>query len=297
MKSDGTDLRIINSDDLTALSFEIEKWNPVGNSYIWVRVPQITASSQSDFIYLYFGNTTAIDSQSKNDVWLQYGSVWHFNMDFSDPNNLVMDSTSSSRHGTLQNSPTATYGPIDSGINLNGNFDSFDVGNLAPVLGTSTTMSFWMKTSQAGNNTNWLAPGITGVEQAGGANDIFFGWINGGGYLGMTVGNSAGALSSFIVNNDAWRHITVSRNSTTGICVFYVNGVLNGSSNCGAGNVTTAFSQIGIIADTGGTPTEFDGELDEVRIFNSVKTDAEIKADFKFQNQSHINYGVIEMKP
>ncbi|OFZ30088.1 MAG: hypothetical protein A2622_09545 [Bdellovibrionales bacterium RIFCSPHIGHO2_01_FULL_40_29] len=297
MKSDGTDLRILNTDDLTELSYEIEKWNPVGESYVWVRIPLISASSQSDFIYLYFGNLSAGDIQNKNDVWIQYNSVWHLNEDLSMPAAQILDSSSSNRHGTLQNAPTSSYGVIGSGINLNGDSDSFDVGNLAPVLGTTTTMSFWMKTSQIGNNTNWLAPGITGVEQAGGANDIFFGWINGGGYLGMTVGNSAGALSNFIVNNNAWRHITVSRHSTTGICSFYVNGVLNGSSNCGAGDVTTAFSQIGIIADTGGTPTEFDGELDEIRIFNTVKTDAEIKADYKFQNQSHIIFGAIEMIP
>src|SRR3989344_1560067 len=166
MKSDGTDLRILNTDDLTELSYEIEKWNPVGESYVWVRIPLISASSQSDFIYLYFGNLSAGDIQNKNDVWIQYNSVWHLNEDLSMPAAQILDSSSSNRHGTLQNAPTSSYGVIGSGINLNGDSDSFDVGNLAPVLGTTTTMSFWMKTSQIGNNTNWLAPGITGVEQA-----------------------------------------------------------------------------------------------------------------------------------
>lgn len=297
MKPDGTDLRFINFDDSTELSYEIEKWDPVGTSYVWVKVPLIHANSNADYIYLYFGHTSATDSQNKNDVWTNYNTVWHFSDNLTASAPQILDSTSSNRHGTIQNSPTSSTGVLGSGLNLNGNFDSFDAGNLAPILGISTTMSFWMKTSQVGNNTNWLAPGITGIEQAGGANDIFFGWITAGGYLGITAGDSPAALSNFIVNNNAWRHITTTRNSITGICTFYVNGVLNGTSNCGAGTITTPFNLIGVIGDTGGTPTEFDGELDEIRIFSSVKTTEEIKADFKFQTDNSTTFKSIESSP
>jgi len=77
-KSDGADIRFIDSDDSTSLDYEIEDWDPDGNSYIWVKVPQIDASSSTDFIYLYYGNSSASDGQNPTGVWdSDYKMVHH----------------------------------------------------------------------------------------------------------------------------------------------------------------------------------------------------------------------------
>src|SRR5438067_2904405 len=44
----GADLRFFDSDDKTALAYEIEAWNPGGSSVVWVRVPRIDAASDTD---------------------------------------------------------------------------------------------------------------------------------------------------------------------------------------------------------------------------------------------------------
>ena len=53
---------------MTLLAYEIEKWDETGNSYVWVRVPQVDASN-TDFIWMYYGNPTIGDGQNPTGVW------------------------------------------------------------------------------------------------------------------------------------------------------------------------------------------------------------------------------------
>lgn len=294
----GQDVRLIAADDSTVLSHEIEVWNPSGESLVWVKIPNIAASSPDGFVYLYFGNALALDGQNKNQVWTSYSAVWHLQESPTISAPQFQNAVGVNYNGTAENSPISASAIIGNGLNLNGNFDGFDVGsNLASVIGYSSTMSLWMKSTQVGNNTNWLAPGITGVEQAGGTNDIFFGWMDAGGKIAITAGDAAAAKSNFVVNDNNWRHVSMSRDHLSGTSKFYVNGVFNASANTGVGAKTTPFQKIGIIGDTGGSPTEFDGFVDEIRLYNSVQTDGRIKADFKYQNGTHVSYSLIEARP
>lgn len=65
----GQDIRFTDSDGLTLLSYEIEKWDESGISSVWVKIPQIDASSSIDNIYMYYGNSSAVDAQSASSVW------------------------------------------------------------------------------------------------------------------------------------------------------------------------------------------------------------------------------------
>jgi hypothetical protein len=298
IQSQGQDLRLVGSDDTTVLSHEIELWNPSGESLVWVKIPSIAASSADGFIYLYFGNSSAANGENKSSVWTSYSAVWHLQESPTSPGPQFKNAVGGTFHGTAENSPTSSPAIIGNGLNLNGNFDGFDVGsNLANIIGSSSTFTLWMKSNQVGNNTNWQAPGITGVEQAGGVNDIFFGWMDGGGKIAITAGDAAAAKSNFVVNDNNWRHVSMTRDHLTGTAKFFVNGVFNASSNTGVGAKTTPFQKIGVIGDTGGTPTEFDGYIDELRLYNSVQSDARIKADFKYQNGTHLSYSLVEDKP
>src|SRR3990167_5742171 len=74
----GQDIRFADSDGTTLLSYEIEKWDETGSSFVWVKVPQIDTSSNTDYIYMYYGNSEASDAQSANGVWdSNFKSVWH----------------------------------------------------------------------------------------------------------------------------------------------------------------------------------------------------------------------------
>lgn len=296
--TNGADVRFVAADNTTVLNHEIELWNSTSTSQIWVGVPSITSASAADYIYMYYKNPAALDGQSKNGVWTNYWSVWHLNENPTGPAPQYLDSTVNARNGTAVNSPGTVDGVIGAAANLSGSTDSIRINqSLAPVIGATSTFSCWMKSTQVGNNTSWQAPGITGVEEAGGGNDIFFGWIDGSGFIGVLAGNGAAAKSNYMISNNAWRHLTITRDSASGAVQFFINGVLNNSGTSETGNKTTFFDLLGEIGDTGGSPENYVGQLDEVRIFNSVQSAARIKADFKFMMNTNLIYASPELYP
>jgi hypothetical protein len=295
INSDGSDIRFIAADHTTVYSHEIEKWDVNGYSYVWVKIPSVTASSEIT-LFMYFGNPSATSAEDASGTWSRYNSVWHLKEDPAGPAPQFADLGNAHRNGTASNSPTTTTGIIGNALNLTGVQDSFDVGNLAPVLGVTATLSFWINTSMVGNDTNYIAPGITGIEESGGVNDIFWGWIDASGFIAVTAGNGTGAKSLLRINDNVWRHIAISRNSANGAVAFYVNGVLNNVGTSGSGAITLAFSKFGLIPQSNGSlPREFNGRLDEIRIENTVLNSEQIKADFKFQNNSQLSFGQVEI--
>ena len=75
----GGDLRFTDASEQFVLAHEIENWNPVGESTIWVRVPDF--SSSDDYIWMYVGNPKAVSgffSALHPSVWSDnYVGVWH----------------------------------------------------------------------------------------------------------------------------------------------------------------------------------------------------------------------------
>jgi autotransporter-associated beta strand protein len=148
--------------------------------------------------------------------------------------------------------------------------------DLSPILGSTSSLDVWVKTTQVGNDTHWMAPAITGVEQTGAGNDINWGTINASGDIGIYVGDSGGVYSTMPLNDGQWHNIAITRDATTGIVQLYVDGVLNGSATLDTGGKTSQFFLIGalsVVAMNGTTymgANYFNGTLDEVRIYNQV---------------------------
>ncbi|MBC7420409.1 MAG: DUF2341 domain-containing protein [Bdellovibrio sp.] len=300
-KTNGADIRFVASDNVTALDYEIESWNPTGNSQIWVRIPTILATSDKTHFYMYYKNPAAVDAQNKTGVWTSYWMVWHLNDNPTGAAPQYKDSTANGRNGTVSPTPpTQVTGVIGDSANLSNSADYITVNtNLQPVIGNNSTFSTWMRTSQTGTSLTYTAPAITGIEVGASVDDIFFGIVAQGvggitnGSIAIGIGNTFVASSNYAINNDAWRHVTITR-STSGAAVFYVNGVQTnaGSGTAGAIAAGKTFDRIGA-AIAGGN---FNGQLDEVRLFNSVQTPDKIKADFKYMMNTHINYAPVELQ-
>ncbi len=155
------------------------------------------------------------------------------------------------------------------------------LSSLAPTLGSTSTLDFWILTQQTGSDTHSLAPAVTGVDQASSTNDIDWGTINASGRIGIYVGDAGGVYSTNPINNLQWHNVALTRDATTGIVQIYVDGVLNASSGFDTGAKSSAFTLIGglSVRNSSGTLTGgnyFNGLLDEVRIYNRVLTPAEI---------------------
>src|SRR5437879_1808341 len=62
-KSDGSDLRVTDSDGRTLLSFWIESWNASqASASIWVQVPSLPVNGTT--VYLYYGNAAATSASN-----------------------------------------------------------------------------------------------------------------------------------------------------------------------------------------------------------------------------------------
>jgi len=143
------------------------------------------------------------------------------------------------------------------------------------VCRAAASLSFWINTKQVGSNSPWTAPGVTGVEQNGGADDIFWGFINASGKIAVQKGNTLGAQSTSSINNGAWRHIVLTRDQSTGETKAYVDGVLEKTKNSATGLVTTAFASLGRI-QTPFVTGVLSGSLDEVKVFAAVLSNAQV---------------------
>lgn len=145
---------------------------------------------------------------------------------------------------------------------------------VATVLGGSASLSFYMKTTQAGGPNSWTAPGIFGRDQSGGADDVFWGWLDNSGRIKLSVGNDAGTTSTAAVNDGTWHHVVMTRDAASGAQAVYVDGVKTTSTgSTGNKGLSNKFAVLGQIQ---GNTALFKGTLAEVRVYGRVLSDTDV---------------------
>lgn len=184
-------------------------------------------------------------------------------------NDAVTDETSPAIPG---NPGTCRYGVFD------GSDDYLTAPNLSATLNATASLAFWINTTQNGDNTAWSAPGVAGVEQNGGTDDIFWGWLDAAGRIGVAVGNDNTTKSNSSINNGSWRHVVLTRDHQAGTYQVFIDGALDASGSIAGGVIGTGYSSIGRVENTGGAPTYLEALLDEVHVFDGVLTPAEVSA-------------------
>jgi len=149
--------------------------------------------------------------------------------------------------------------------------------DLAALRGTAS-VSAWVNTEQTGTDTMWQSPGITGVESNGDGDDVFWGWIDEGGRVGVQAGNDPGASSTTPIDDGTWHHVVLTRDQASGEVQVYVDGTLEDTATSASGQIGTTFSSIGRIEDTGGSPEYFDGRIEDLTVHDRVLTGGEVSA-------------------
>ncbi|MCS3903947.1 MSHA biogenesis protein MshQ [Methylohalomonas lacus] len=224
--------------------------------------------------------------------------VLEFRMDeasWNGSNGEVVDETGNGNNGTARNGAdtedTSSAIPGDPGTcgygTFDGNNDYVQVNNLSSLLSGTASLAFWIRTEQTSDSNNvWDSPGIIGVEESGGTDDIFWGTIDDQGRIGLAVGNDDddNQKSTNPINDNQWHHVVLTRDADSGDIKVYVDGVLENTGSSANGNIGTPFSSIGRIDDTAGSPEYFEGDLDEVKIYDSVLDDSDVSAIF---NSTH----------
>lgn len=284
-RTTGSDMRFVDADNTTELYFEIEKFDITNNaSVIWVKVPQIDSSSTTDFIWLYYGNsTTAFDNyyNSASVYDANYMLVYHLN----ETSGYFLDATANRNNCTVNSLGSNAYGAtgnIDGAISFNGtagNQQASDSATLRIAAGASTTIEAWIKNTQGSSSQGFIF-----IKQAAPT-----------GYYYLKVGdptaynkaicrfydttNGGIVASSTSVNTNNWAYLTGVK--VGAIASIFVNAV----------NETTGIAGNNAIASTanlyvGSTSTPdrwFNGTMDELRISNIQRSNTWIKACYQYE--------------
>ena len=180
--------------------------------------------------------------------------------------------------GTLRGGVTRVNGFTGRGLAFDGSTGRVLFGSdLNQWLGTTGSLSFRIRTTQTGNDSVALAPGLLG-SSAGDANDSYWGWLDGSGRIGVQAGDATGATSADPINDSLWHHVVLTRDSAAGAVEVYVDGNPSGSATGETGTKTAALVALGRIAHPGGSPAYFTGVLDDLAVFDRVLTADEVRS-------------------
>jgi hypothetical protein len=286
-RSDGYDIRFTSSDGTTLLKYERERHDATHQvAEYWVKVPAVSGTVNTDF-YIYYGKSDATDGADPTNVWdANFYGVWHKK---DDPDTShIKDSTSYARNGTkvAANEPIEADGKIGKAQNYDGSNDKITL--------TAPNFSAWTEYTTEG----WLYadtfPGGTGRA---------IGW-GGGGFNTLHLYATNEIWSSWRDSNRVWYDAKQSGYSTlTWYHVvstwkkndrlrLYINGVEVNSvvvPDLFTGQYTgfTFGEQDGAYY--------FDGKLDEMRLSNSARSAAWIKASYHSGNDTLVSYGSEEV--
>gem|GEM_PF-761398 len=159
------DLRFKSGDGATDLNFEIERWNPYGQSYVWVQVPRFT--NNCSVLAQWGGPERTPPATSTNGaVWTNgYVGVWHLGgltaKDSARGNDSTVDGTPSvlGRTGvgaTFNNTANDTIQvPWSADFNLASNFEVSGWFRIAPGDKADFRTLTAKETSANFNDRNW----------------------------------------------------------------------------------------------------------------------------------------------
>ena len=190
------------------------------------------------------------------------------------------DLSGNSNNGTLTNGPTYSSGNGGS-IVFDGSDDYVSLGSLK--LNTAAgTISFWVKL-----DVN-VTPSFTGNMRPFGSDTDFemrWGPSGQGGNLWFDLGYSfsdgAKPTTKNNWNSNQWYNIVAVWDANASTSAWYIDGVLDSSSNVGVSAATlTALSGNLLIGSSGGIAGYLDGNISQFSAYNKALSASEIQQNF-----------------
>ena len=243
---------------------------PVDPNYFW--------QGRIDEVKIYSAALTA--PQVLQEFTNNVGPVAHY------PFNGNANDAIGTNHGTTSGGAALTtdrFGNANSAYNFDGVDDVISTANLATNQTDNWTMTAWVKPSSISQNNGTIV--VNGFDNG----------VTGSGY-GMVMGDATHAANgnlfkgllagvvfinsgfTFITNN-SWYHTAIVREA--GITKLYFNGVLSGITTATIPTLSSGSLRIG-----SATGIRFwNGAIDEVKIYNTALTVAQVQAEFASSNQ------------
>jgi biopolymer transport protein ExbB len=273
-KPDGSDLRFVSADDKTPLKHHIEKFDPKDEiALIWVKVPRISAGTDQDSIWIYYGNSSAPDGQDAGGTYdVNQVAVYHL----SELYGLPKDSTAYANHTTSSSGKPGVPSVVGNGFQFSGTDAKMTIARSTSFnFEKGFTFSVWVNLGQPSGNAHlfsWVDPKqsiVIGIDDA----KPFCSISSGNGLAAMTPKTAA-------LTEKTWNHLAVTVEPDKQITL-YVNGTETASIKL-KGPIPAPSAEI-IIADSAKGGNALVGDLDEVQVSNTARPAGWIKAAFKGQ--------------
>jgi gliding motility-associated-like protein len=278
---------IFTDANYNKLDHQIESYDPINGDFLaWVRIPILSASSNT-LIKILYGNQQISSDPSSATVWdTHYKGVWHLN----DSN--LEDYSSFNKPGTPYNTPTYPAGQINSALGLNGGNQYAQVLNAPNTnFAGNITVSAWIYLNGlnldqkiAGNQNNSSGGYKFGVftdnrvefEIRTAANQAF---LN----RSVTGGTTLAA--------GQWYYVAGVSSDVLDSIRTFVNGIAERPYRK-TGTLGIASNDLTIGREPWTGSYYFNGRIDELRISDKVRSDGWLRTDYNNQVSPSTFYSI-----
>lgn len=278
-QGDGDDIRVTEGDEVTETPFELVSFSTTSQKCELHFLADTMGTTSTSTFYVYYGNPSAsayasTSSFGSQAVWTDYKAVYHGEGNFNSATGLYnpTSETNITYNGEGKLGQTTKYASATSRA---------EFGNPAGLQMTTVTTQLWARSTTSQSSYR----GLLARHQNIGAiltlsNQILtYDWGGGGG----------NRLTGVNINDGNWKLIhsqAVSGSSNT--AKVHINGEVKITTT-----VTNSASDswyIGQISSSAGQ--NFAGEIDEMRIRNSLLSDSWIITEFNNQNATSTFFAI-----
>ena len=261
-----------HSENIQSIYYDSKYWYWIG--YRGTANPSTGVyTSSDDGVKLWMkenGNNDAYNpNRTMSDVLIESSASG--NHDFIRVTYSSLSDMTSGSSGTIVSTGLGSTGVGTGSINyvldLDGTNDYVSLPNSINMGTSDFTLSIWLKTDDVSSRQH--------VFQQTGSNDNRVIAINSGGSLTSRLGGSGSdQLSGVTLSTDTWYHIVLVHDNSENTLKWYVNGTEQNTNTSVNVPSNTGTFYLGTNSDA--DDKFFNGQIDEVRIWDDVRTAAEI---------------------
>jgi len=270
------DLRFSTPNGEQVLSHEVETWDPLGTSSIWVKLPQLSPGTR---IRIWWGKAGQFPPPAA-PTWSAFNGVWHLDESLG----FATDSSPVGLIATSTGMAAAASGVIPGASTLNGTTSNVAINNSTALNPSYISVEAWVKTASAtGVSAIFNKDNTTGTPQ----NRVWQFRINAGKpeFIVFNASSNATAASPAAVNDNQFHHLCGTWDG--GNIRIYVDGVLK-STTVFSGTLKANQSNKAFIGrGENAAASYFSGSIDEVRLSPVARSADWVRATY--DNQKSIS--------